>query len=209
MRFSRHARTHARYPTQLVEAAKALLAAEPPDADADGRLDLTHLKVFTIDDASTIEVDDGLSVEELPGGGGKRVWVHVADPTRWLQPGGPLDTEARRRSRTLYLAWGMLPMFPDILSTGPFSLREKQRCPALSVGVDVRSDGSLGDDVHLAATWVVVTHKLTYSQVDALLEQVRQLTGLRCVCATELSIDFLRCLSGTDLLLREVALCRT
>lgn len=32
------------------------------------------------------QVDDGLSLEELPGGGVK-LWVHVADPTRWVEPG--------------------------------------------------------------------------------------------------------------------------
>ena len=29
------------------------------------RLDLTHLKVYTIDDESTREIDDGLSVESV------------------------------------------------------------------------------------------------------------------------------------------------
>ena len=48
--------------------------------------------------------------------------IHVADPTRWLHPGDALDSEARRRSRTLYLPWGYVPMFPRELARGPFSL---------------------------------------------------------------------------------------
>ena len=67
-------------------AASALLASLPPDPDASSRLDLTHLRVYTIDDASTTEVDDGLSVERLQGGR-VRLWVHVADPTRYLKVG--------------------------------------------------------------------------------------------------------------------------
>lgn len=71
------------------------------------------------------EVDDGLSVEQLPDGT-IRLWVHVADPTRWLAPGSALDLEARARIRTLYYPHAMRPMFPANLSTGIFSLREGQ-----------------------------------------------------------------------------------
>lgn len=65
---------------------QALRNAPPADPDAASRVDLTHLSVYTIDDASTRDVDDGLSVE-LGQDGQLLLWVHVADPTRWLQPG--------------------------------------------------------------------------------------------------------------------------
>lgn len=66
--------------------SQTLLNSPPPDPDASRREDLTHLRVFTIDDASTTEVDDGLSVSEDEQGN-KLFWVHVADPTRWITPG--------------------------------------------------------------------------------------------------------------------------
>ncbi len=86
-------------------AAQSIVASPPPDPDAGIRVDLTHHTIVTIDDASTTEVDDGLSVEVLPDGR-KRLWVHVADPSRWVQPGSVLDLEARRRASTLYLPTG-------------------------------------------------------------------------------------------------------
>lgn len=49
-------------------------------------MDLTHLTVYTVDDASTTEVDDGLSIT-TDEAGAPLLWVHVADPTRWLTPG--------------------------------------------------------------------------------------------------------------------------
>jgi exoribonuclease-2 len=67
---------------------QALVSAPPPDPDASTRLDLTHLTVYTVDDASTTEVDDGLSIT-TDEAGEKLLWVHVADPTRWLTPGAP------------------------------------------------------------------------------------------------------------------------
>jgi exoribonuclease-2 len=67
-------------------AAQVLLSAPPPDPDASTRMDLTHLTVYTVDDASTTEVDDGLSIT-TDEAGTRLLWVHVADPTRWLTPG--------------------------------------------------------------------------------------------------------------------------
>jgi exoribonuclease-2 len=49
-------------------------------------MDLSHLTVYTIDDASTKDVDDGISVEQTDDGQ-LLLWVHIADPTRWLRPG--------------------------------------------------------------------------------------------------------------------------
>jgi exoribonuclease-2 len=74
----------------LEQLAAELSASPPLDIDADKRLDLTHLQAFAIDEVSTREIDDALSVEilELPGVEGGpvhkrwRLWVHIADPTR-------------------------------------------------------------------------------------------------------------------------------
>lgn len=134
------------------------------DPDAANREDLTHLRVLTIDDAGTKEVDDGLSLEELPGGG-VRLWVHVADPTRSLRPGGPLDLAARKRTRTLYLPWTNITMFPKALAEGGFSLLPGGVRPALSVGASLGPDGSLVDP-KVVPSLVRVTHCLTYQQAD-------------------------------------------
>lgn len=87
------------------EHAAQLLTSPPPDPDATSRQDLTHHEVLTIDDASTRDIDDGLAVEVLPEGRHK-LWVHIADPTRWVAQGDVLDIEARRRAKTLYLPTG-------------------------------------------------------------------------------------------------------
>lgn len=51
----------------------------------------------------------GLSAEKQLDGSYK-VWVHIADPTRWLgPPGSPLDQEAALRAKTVYLPTGQPP----------------------------------------------------------------------------------------------------
>ena len=119
------------YPTtfskKVLDVVQPRLQSDP--AEAYNRLDLTHLKVCTIDDESTREIDDGLSVEYLDDGTTK-IWVHIADPTRIVDPGDELDLEARRRSTSLYLPTGMVPMFPSELATGPMSLVQGKVCSA-------------------------------------------------------------------------------
>ncbi len=84
-----------------------MLRTQPQDADAGSRLDLSSHRVVTIDDAGTREIDDGLSVELLADGGA-RLWVHIADPSRWVAPGDELDAHARFATRTLYQPTGAL-----------------------------------------------------------------------------------------------------
>ncbi len=155
------------FSAKVLDVAHYRLDAPPDDPDTD-RLDLTHLKVYTIDDESTREIDDGLSVEVLPDGI-QRVWIHIADPTRWVMPGDELDREARRRSTTIYLPTGMIPMFPPDLATGPMSLVQGRVSCALSFGVILDEDGAIADyTIH--ASLIKTTYRLTYEDVDEMLE---------------------------------------
>ncbi|MBE9139221.1 VacB/RNase II family 3'-5' exoribonuclease [Nodosilinea sp. LEGE 07088] len=152
---------------ETLTMAQQRLESPPPDPDAQ-RLDLTHLKVYTVDDVSTQEIDDGLSLEALEGGA-HRVWVHIADPTRWLMPGDDLDLEARRRCTTVYLPTGMIPMFPVELATGAMSLIQGQICCALSFGITLTPEGNI-QDYTIHPTLIRPTYRLTYDDVDEMLE---------------------------------------
>lgn len=166
--FVRRSQIPIQFPTKVLEAAKFHLESLPPDRDYDHRLDLTHLKTYTIDDESTREIDDGISVESLEDGR-QRLWIHIADPTRWLVPGDELDLEARRRSTTIYLPTGMIPMFPPELATGPMSLNQGQVCCALSFGVILDESGAVAD-YRIHTSLIKPTYRLTYEDVDEMLE---------------------------------------
>ena len=165
--FLRRSSIPVQFPSKVIEVAQLLLDVIPPDRDLE-RLDLTHLKVYTIDDESTTEIDDGLSWEMLPDGR-DRLWVHIADPTRWLIPDSELDLEARKRGSTVYLPTGMVPMFPEILATGPMSLIQGKVCCALSFGIILDADAAVVDySIH--ASSIKPTYRLTYEDVDEMLE---------------------------------------
>ena len=152
---------------KVIDLVHTLVQSSPSDPDAN-RLDLTHLKVYTIDDESTEEIDDGLSIEILGADQPPRLWIHIADPTRLVLPGDELDLEARRRSTSLYLPTGMIPMFPSELATGPMSLVQGQICCALSFSIVLDEKGAVQEyDIH--PTLIKPTYRLTYDDVDEML----------------------------------------
>jgi exoribonuclease-2 len=165
--FLRRSQIPMTFPSKVLDVAKHRLQVSPPDYDRH-RLDLTHLKVYTVDDESTLEIDDGLSLEYLSGDL-QRLWIHIADPTRWLSPGDDLDLEARRRSTTVYLPTGMIPMFPAELATGPMSLVQGQECFALSFAVTLNDTGAVLD-YEILSSLIKPTYRLTYADVDEILE---------------------------------------
>ncbi len=92
----------------------------------------------------------------------------MADPTRLMSPNDELDLEARKRSTSLYLPTGMVSMFPTELATGPMSLLQGKKCPALSFGV-ILDEAGAAQDFQIAASWVKPTYRLTYDDVDEML----------------------------------------
>lgn len=166
--FLRRSSYPTQFPQKVLTLAQDYLAAPPGDRDGDTRLDLTHLKTYTIDDESTREIDDGVSVEILENGL-ERIWIHIADPTRLVAPEDEIDLEARKRGTTLYLPTGSTPMFPHELATGPMSLVQGQLCPALSFGVLLDETGEIVD-YSIQVSTVRPTYRLTYDDVDEMLE---------------------------------------
>ena len=149
------------------EAQRLISSAETPQPGDDDRLDLCHLATYTLDDAGTREIDDGLSLDVQDDEAW--IWVHIADPARLIPPGSPLDQEARRRATSLYLAEGVLPMLPLGLAAGPLSLRAGQRTAALSVAVRLDSAGAIVER-RITRSWVLPRYSLTYADGDELIE---------------------------------------
>jgi exoribonuclease-2 len=155
-----------RFSSEILSKVQEFIDSPVPDRIE--RLDLTHLHVYTIDDESTTEIDDGLSIETIEHGR-QRLWIHIADPTRWVQPNDIFDREARKRGTSVYLPTGMIPMFPPELATGPMSLVQGKVCYALSFAIDLDADGMVQNyDIH--ASLIKPNYRLTYEDVTEMLE---------------------------------------
>ncbi len=124
-------------------------------AEASPELPLTAVAAFSIDDASTTEIDDAFSVEELHNGHW-RIGVHIAAPALGIAPGSELDRIAMQRMSTVYMPGGKITMLPDNVVQA-FTLAADNICPALSLYVevdaalDIVGSESRIERVHIAA----------------------------------------------------------
>ncbi|MHA3904024.1 ribonuclease catalytic domain-containing protein [Castellaniella sp. WN] len=103
-----------------------------------------EIEAYSLDDASTTEIDDALSVS-IPAPGTVRVGIHIAVPALAVTRGGTLDEQARARMSTVYMPGDKIPMLsPELIAA--FSLDEGQWRPALSLYVTGRlEDGEILD----------------------------------------------------------------
>lgn len=150
------------------QAQELIGRAAEPQAGDERRIDRTGLYCVTIDDEDTEDIDDAIGLERRAEGP-SRLWIHVADPGRLIQPDDPLDDAARGRAASLYLARGILPMLPWALSIGPLSLNAAQRCPAWSFWAELDNAG----DVQASGferTWIRPAYRLSYGDADDLID---------------------------------------
>jgi exoribonuclease-2 len=96
-------------------------------------LPLASVQAFSVDDSSTTEIDDALSVQGL-GSGTVTVGVHIAAPGLAIQTGSPLDQLARTRLSTVYMPGHKITMLPDDVVQA-YTLMEGRDCPAVSLYV--------------------------------------------------------------------------
>lgn len=145
------------------EAEEASVELERPGG---ARIDLTALPTFTIDPDDARDFDDAISAERL-GDGTVRLWVHIADVTAFVRPGGALDGEALRRGTSVYVPGAVEPMLPEQLSNGACSLRPGE--DRLAVTVELDMDGVEARRVAFHRSVVRSDRRLTYGEVDAIL----------------------------------------
>lgn len=98
----------------------------------------SEVKAFSIDDATTTEIDDAFSVQPLSLGS-FRIGIHIAAPALGILPGSQLDQAAAKRLSTVYLPGKKITMLPDEVIQH-FTLVESGYSPALSLYLDVSDD---------------------------------------------------------------------
>ena len=112
-----------------------------------------NVRAFSIDDATTTEIDDAFSVTAM-GDGRYQVGIHIAAPALLISREDPLDQVARKRLSTVYFPGGKITMLPESV-INVFSLAEGDdpaqpgkpiSRPALSLYVTIDSDGNVCED---------------------------------------------------------------
>jgi exoribonuclease-2 len=98
-------------------------------------LPVAEVRAFSIDDVTTTEIDDAMSVTRLPDGK-VRVGIHIAAPALGIKRDDAIDAIARQRLSTVYMPGDKITMLPDEL-VDSFTLAEGKTCPAVSLYVTI------------------------------------------------------------------------
>lgn len=153
--------------TEFSSPAIAAAAQYDPTSVNDERQDLRSTSVLSIDSASTIDIDDALSVERTSSG--CRVGVHITDLSACILAESLLDGVARDRMVSFYFPEQRVPMLPPEISANSGSLIPGEERLSVTLFADFDQDNSL-THVELVPARIVNHHRLTYDEVDRVLE---------------------------------------
>lgn len=106
------------------------------------RRDMRDVLTFTIDPADARDFDDALSYKKLENGN-IEVGVHIADVSHYVRPGTAMDTEALKRSNSVYLVDRVIPMLPEQLSNMACSLRPNEDKYSFSAVFEMDENGKI------------------------------------------------------------------
>src|SRR5206468_1700068 len=110
------------------------------DAVATPDLPVAPVRAFSIDDATTTEIDDAFSVRALPNGN-LEIGIHIAAPALAIPRGSRLDAIARARLSTVYMPGAKITMLPEAV-IGRFTLAAESEPASLSLYVETAPDGT-------------------------------------------------------------------
>lgn len=138
-----------------------------------GELDLTHLPFVTIDSENTRDMDDAIYIATTSSGW--ELMTAIADPSKHIDFGSPLEIAARARASTHYLLGQTVTMLPVDLSHDTYSLVPEQKRPALVCKMHINHDGNI-EHFEFAEALIRSQSKLSYQGVyDALTADVSSL----------------------------------
>lgn len=155
-----------RFP-EAVEAEANAYGTEVKAADHQGRKDLRHLPLCTIDGETAKDFDDAVcAVKE---GDRYRLYVAIADVSHYVRPGTALDQEAIRRGTSTYLTDRAIPMLPEGLSNGLCSLKPEVDRLCVVAEMELDHSGRMLKK-HFYPAVMRSRARLTYTRVAKALE---------------------------------------
>jgi exoribonuclease II len=162
--------THALHFQRFLRATFPKGIGFPPDlsVQTDTDVPLAQVQAFSIDDATTTEIDDAFSWQALPDGR-YQLGIHISAPALAFAPDSAVDRVARDRLSTVYMPGNKITMLPDSLIKA-FSLDEGKTPPALSLYATLDADLNVLSTVTRVER-VPMSKNLRINDLDRLLWQ--------------------------------------
>ncbi len=132
-------------------------------------LPVAAVQAFSIDDSTTTEIDDALSVQGI-GSGTVVLGIHIAAPGLAFATGSEIDKVASQRLSTVYMPGWKLTMLPDAVVEA-YTLVEGRDCPAVSlyVSFDEATLDVKGHETQLERVPIVAN--LRHDKLDAVITE--------------------------------------
>jgi len=130
-------------PVEFPEAALRQAERARP-APIEGREDLRHIPLVTIDGEDARDFDDAVFAEpddDPANPGGFHLIVAIADVAWYVRPNDALDRAAQLRGNSVYFPDRVVPMLPERLSNDLCSLRPNEDRPVLAVHIWIDAQG--------------------------------------------------------------------
>ncbi|MBC1604270.1 ribonuclease R [Listeria rocourtiae] len=162
------------FPDEVMEEANKV-PAEISESDIGARRDLRDQVIITIDGADAKDLDDAVTVTQLPNGNHK-LGVHIADVSSYVTEGSELDREAAERGTSVYLVDRVIPMIPHRLSNGICSLNPHVDRFTMSCEMEIDASGTVVSH-EIFESVINTTERMTYTDVNDIL--VAEDAGLR------------------------------
>ncbi len=158
-------------PVDFSKAALAQAAKFPSrvtNKDRQNRVDITKMKLITIDGGDSQDFDDAVYAESTEGGW--KLVVAIADVSHYVKEGSPLDKDAFERGNSVYFPHRVVPMLPEVLSNGLCSINPNIERLCMTCEMNIDTQGNLVGFQFYPA--VMFSHaRLTYTKVGKILQQ--------------------------------------
>ncbi len=136
--------------------------------DLEGRCDLTHMLIITIDGDDAKDFDDAVSLEMLDDGK-YLLGVHIADVSHYVTDNSPIDRAAFLRGTSVYLIDTVIPMLPFELSNELCSLKPNEIRLTLSVFMTITPRGKV-EKYEICKSYIRSHDRMTYKNTAKILE---------------------------------------
>lgn len=132
------------------------------------RIDLRELKTITIDNETSKDLDDAVSLEKIEDK--YKIYVHISDVSHFIDLDSPLDLEARKRGNSSYLIDRVYNMFPEILSNNIMSLNENKDRFALTLILVIDGKGDIIES-NICKSLIKSDRRLSYNYADYIINK--------------------------------------
>lgn len=132
------------------------------------RIDLRELKTITIDNETSKDLDDAVSLEKIEDK--YKIYVHISDVSHFIDLDSPLDLEARKRGNSSYLIDRVYNMFPEILSNNIMSLNENKDRFALTLIFVIDGKGDIIES-NICKSLIKSDRRLSYNYADYIINK--------------------------------------